>query len=89
MVVDGVGPFFRLPGRSRPRVLKPVLEKVVAEYGDRVHYVVVDIEDAPQIAEAAGGTPLLRTPQYWPTGTHDSAVTIFFYEKFKTLKLHT
>jgi len=57
-----LGVLYTAPGCGPCRVLKPVLEKVVAEYGDRVHYVVVDIEDAPQIAEAAGinGTPTLQ-----------------------------
>jgi len=41
------------------RRLKPMLTKVVEEYGDRMHHVEIDIEADPEIAEAAGvmGTP--------------------------------
>lgn len=41
------------------RRLKPMLDKVTAEYGDKVHYVEIDIAADPEIAEAAGvtGTP--------------------------------
>jgi thioredoxin reductase (NADPH) len=41
------------------RRLKPMLDKVVAEYDSKVHYVEIDIVSDPEIAEAAGvaGTP--------------------------------
>ena len=41
------------------RRLKPMLDKVVQEYGEKVHYVEIDIAADPEIAEAAGvtGTP--------------------------------
>ena len=41
------------------RRLKPMLDKVVEEYGEKVHYVEIDIAADPEIAEAAGvtGTP--------------------------------
>jgi len=42
--------------------LKPMLGKVIDEYGDGVHYVEIDIVDDPEIAEAAGvmGTPTVQ-----------------------------
>ena len=44
------------------RRLKPMLDKVIAEYGDKVHYVEIDIAADPEIAEAAGvtGTPMTQ-----------------------------
>lgn len=44
------------------RSLKPIMNKVVDEYPGRVHYVLVDIEKDPEIAEAAGvnGTPTMQ-----------------------------
>jgi thioredoxin reductase (NADPH) len=41
------------------RSLKPILNKVIDEFDDKVHYVEIDIEKDPEIAEAAGvtGTP--------------------------------
>ncbi|WP_202951153.1 thioredoxin-disulfide reductase [Synechococcus sp. PCC 7336] len=42
--------------------LKPVLDKVVDEFSGKVHYVEIDIEAHPAIAEAAGvtGTPTVQ-----------------------------
>jgi len=44
------------------RSLKPIFNSVVDEYAGRIHYVEVDIEADPEIAEAAGisGTPTLQ-----------------------------
>jgi thioredoxin reductase (NADPH) len=44
------------------RVLKPIFDKVVDEYGDKLHFVTIDIEESPQIAESAGvtGTPTMQ-----------------------------
>ena len=44
------------------RRLKPVLAKLVDEYGEGVHYVEIDIEEDPEIAQAAGitGTPCVH-----------------------------
>ena len=42
--------------------LKPILSKVVDEFDGKIHYVEVDIEEDPEIAEAAGvvGTPTIQ-----------------------------
>ena len=42
--------------------LKPILRKVVNEFDGRIHYIEIDIEQDPDIAEAAGviGTPTLQ-----------------------------
>ncbi|CAN6200100.1 unnamed protein product [Urochloa humidicola] len=44
------------------RTLKPILSKVIDEYGESVHFVEIDIEEDPEIAEAAGimGTPCVQ-----------------------------
>lgn len=44
------------------RTLKPIFNAVVDEYKGKVHYVEVDIEADPEIAEAAGinGTPTIQ-----------------------------
>ena len=44
------------------RTLKPMVSTVVNEFGDGIHYVEIDIETDPEIAEAAGvmGTPTLQ-----------------------------
>lgn len=44
------------------RTLKPILNKVVDEYDQNVHFVEIDIEEDPEIAEAAGimGTPCVQ-----------------------------
>ncbi|MBF2079266.1 MAG: thioredoxin-disulfide reductase [Synechococcales cyanobacterium T60_A2020_003] len=42
--------------------LKPILSKVIDEFGDQVHYVEIDITEDPDIAESAGiiGTPTVQ-----------------------------
>jgi thioredoxin reductase (NADPH) len=42
--------------------LKPILSKVIDEFDGRVHYVEIDIEQDPEIAEAGGitGTPTVQ-----------------------------
>lgn len=42
--------------------LKPILSKVVDEFDDKIHYIEIDIETDPEIAEAAGvtGTPTIQ-----------------------------
>jgi thioredoxin reductase (NADPH) len=42
--------------------LKPILGKVIDEYDGKVHYINIDIEQDPDIAEAAGiiGTPTVQ-----------------------------
>ena len=44
------------------RTLKPMVSTVISEFGENVHYVEIDIEQDPEIAEAAGvmGTPTLQ-----------------------------
>ncbi|KAL4428113.1 hypothetical protein ABPG75_002202 [Micractinium tetrahymenae] len=44
------------------RTLKPILGKVMDEYAGKVHFVEIDIEKDPQIAENAGvnGTPTVQ-----------------------------
>ncbi|XP_047174500.1 thioredoxin reductase NTRC-like [Vigna umbellata] len=44
------------------RTLKPILTKVIDEFDENVHYVEIDIEEDPEIAEAAGimGTPCVQ-----------------------------
>lgn len=42
--------------------LKPILSKIVDEFDNQVHYVEIDIEQDPEIAESAGvtGTPTVQ-----------------------------
>jgi len=42
--------------------LKPILSKVVDEFEGQIHYIEIDIEQDPEIAEAAGvvGTPTIQ-----------------------------
>ncbi|KAG2638824.1 thioredoxin reductase NTRC [Panicum virgatum] len=44
------------------RTLKPILSKVIDEYEEYVHFVEIDIEEDPEIAEAADimGTPCVQ-----------------------------
>ncbi|KAF1866965.1 hypothetical protein Lal_00018351 [Lupinus albus] len=44
------------------RTLKPILNKVIDEYDQNVHYIEIDIEEDPEVAEAAGimGTPCVQ-----------------------------
>ena len=42
--------------------LKPILNKVIDEFNDRIHFVEIDIDKDPDIAESAGvmGTPTIQ-----------------------------
>jgi thioredoxin reductase (NADPH) len=42
--------------------LKPILGKVVEEFGEQIHYVEIDITEDPEVAESAGviGTPTVQ-----------------------------
>ncbi|KAI9120777.1 hypothetical protein K1719_007810 [Acacia pycnantha] len=44
------------------RTLKPILSKVIDEFDQNIHFVEIDIEEDPEIAEAAGimGTPCVQ-----------------------------
>ena len=44
------------------RTLKPILSKLLEEYPGKVHYVEIDVEQDPEVAEAAGvsGTPTVQ-----------------------------
>jgi thioredoxin reductase (NADPH) len=44
------------------RQLQPILEKVIAEFPDKIHFVEVDVTEDPEIAESAGitGTPTIQ-----------------------------
>jgi thioredoxin reductase (NADPH) len=44
------------------RTLKPIFNSVVESYAGKIHYVEIDIEQDPEIAEAAGvnGTPTVQ-----------------------------
>ncbi|XXG83562.1 hypothetical protein AAC387_Pa10g1290 [Persea americana] len=44
------------------RTLKPILGKVIDEFDENVHFVEIDIEEDPEVAEAAGimGTPCVQ-----------------------------
>lgn len=44
------------------KILKPILDKVVDEYGDKIHFVEIDIDADPEIAKMGGiiGTPTIQ-----------------------------
>jgi thioredoxin reductase (NADPH) len=44
------------------RTLKPILNKVIEEYSGKLHFVEIDVEQDPEIAQAAGvnGTPTVQ-----------------------------
>lgn len=44
------------------RTLKPIFNSVIDQYAGKVHYVEIDIEQDPEIAEAGGvnGTPTVQ-----------------------------
>ncbi len=44
------------------RTLKPIFNKVIDEFADKVHLIEIDIEEDPEIAQAAGvsGTPTIQ-----------------------------
>jgi thioredoxin reductase (NADPH) len=48
--------------RCSCRTLKPIFNSVIEGYPGKVHYVEIDIEQDPEIAEAAGvnGTPTVQ-----------------------------
>lgn len=54
-----LGVLYTSPTCGPCRALKPMLDAVVDSYGNKIHFVVIDIEADPEIAEAAGimGTP--------------------------------
>jgi thioredoxin reductase (NADPH) len=43
-------------------MLKPILDKVVDEFEGQIHFVEIDIEEDPEIAQQAGviGTPTIQ-----------------------------
>eukprot|EP00199_Chlamydomonas_sp_CCMP681_P000629 CAMPEP_0119103610 /NCGR_PEP_ID=MMETSP1180-20130426/2015_1 /TAXON_ID=3052 ORGANISM="Chlamydomonas cf sp, Strain CCMP681" /NCGR_SAMPLE_ID=MMETSP1180 /ASSEMBLY_ACC=CAM_ASM_000741 /LENGTH=484 /DNA_ID=CAMNT_0007088163 /DNA_START=14 /DNA_END=1468 /DNA_ORIENTATION=+ len=53
---------YSAPSCGPCRTLKPIFNAVVDEYRGRIHYVEVDIEQDPEVAEAAGvtGTPTVQ-----------------------------
>ncbi|KAE9590713.1 putative thioredoxin-disulfide reductase [Lupinus albus] len=53
---------YTAPNCGPCRMLKPILSKVIDEYDQNVHYIEIDIEEDPEVAEAAGitGTPCLQ-----------------------------
>ena len=53
---------YKAPGCGPCRSLKPILEKLAQELRDRMYLVVIDIEEDPEIAQAAGitGTPTVQ-----------------------------
>lgn len=57
-----LGVLYTSPTCGPCRSLKPILNKVVDEYESKVHWVEIDIEEDPEIAEAAGvmGTPVVQ-----------------------------
>lgn len=57
-----LGVLYTSPTCGPCRTLKPMLAKVVEEYDKEVHWVEIDIEEDPEIAEAAGimGTPVVH-----------------------------
>lgn len=54
--------FYTSPTCGPCRTLKPILSKVIDEFDNEVHCVEIDIEEDPEIAEAAGimGTPCIQ-----------------------------
>jgi thiol-disulfide isomerase/thioredoxin len=54
------------------RTLKPIFNGVMDEYTGKVHFVEVDIEEDPEIAEAAGvsGTPSVQVTSRPEGGFH-------------------
>lgn len=57
-----LGVLYTSPTCGPCRSLKPILNKVIDEYRNDVHWVEIDIEEDPEIAEAAGvmGTPVVQ-----------------------------
>jgi thioredoxin reductase (NADPH) len=50
------------PGCSPCHTLKPILNKVIDEFDGKIHFVEIDIDKDPEIAENAGviGTPTVQ-----------------------------
>lgn len=50
------------PGCGPCRSLKPILSKIVDEYGEKIKFVEINVDEDPEIAEAAGvmGTPCVQ-----------------------------
>eukprot|EP00271_Cylindrocystis_brebissonii_P001865 TRINITY_DN12185_c0_g6_i1.p1 TRINITY_DN12185_c0_g6~~TRINITY_DN12185_c0_g6_i1.p1 ORF type:complete len:639 (+),score=100.17 TRINITY_DN12185_c0_g6_i1:689-2605(+) len=57
-----LGVLYTSPTCGPCRSLKPILNKVIDEFDSAVHWVEIDIEEDPEIAEAAGvtGTPVVH-----------------------------
>ncbi|KAG0622005.1 hypothetical protein M758_3G065100 [Ceratodon purpureus] len=57
-----IGVLYTSPTCGPCRSLKPILNKVIDEYSNDVHFVEIDIEEDPEIAEAGGimGTPTVQ-----------------------------
>uniref|UniRef100_A0A7I4FG60 thioredoxin-disulfide reductase (NADPH) n=1 Tax=Physcomitrium patens TaxID=3218 RepID=A0A7I4FG60_PHYPA len=57
-----IGVLYTAPTCGPCRSLKPILNKVIDEYPNEVHFVEIDIEEDPEIAEAGGimGTPTVQ-----------------------------
>ncbi|APB33370.1 thioredoxin reductase [Gloeomargarita lithophora Alchichica-D10] len=53
---------YKAPSCGPCRSLKPILEKMVQEFTDQMYFVLIDIDQDPEIAEAAGvtGTPTVH-----------------------------
>jgi thioredoxin reductase (NADPH) len=53
---------YKAPGCGPCRSLKPILEKLAGELADQMYLVIIDIEEDPEIAQAAGvtGTPTVQ-----------------------------
>lgn len=53
---------YKAPTCGPCRALKPILDKVVDEFADQVHFVLIDIDAEPEIAQAGGvtGTPTVQ-----------------------------
>ncbi len=53
---------YKAPSCGPCRSLKPILEKMVAEFTGQMYFVLIDLDQDPEIAEAAGvtGTPTVQ-----------------------------
>ncbi|KAL3697466.1 hypothetical protein R1sor_011542 [Riccia sorocarpa] len=57
-----IGVLYTSPTCGPCRTLKPILSKVIDEFANDIHFVEIDIEEDPEIAEAGGimGTPMVQ-----------------------------
>ncbi|CAK9270130.1 unnamed protein product [Sphagnum jensenii] len=57
-----LGVLYTSPTCGPCRTLKPILNKVIDEFSNDIHFVEIDIEEDPEIAEAGGimGTPCVQ-----------------------------